>query len=147
MKDINELYSLVSTGSLSEKEALDILEKIEEYRHNGDHEAKNSLIVAAYNEHPYDFRIIDWYIVTLLDFADVSKNKKEIEEYKDKKESEIEEIRVKLLGKKGEITQLFDEFRNVLPEQKREFGQKLNQLKNAAAQKIEELKNMAAEKM
>ena len=61
---------------------------------------------------------------------------KEIEEYKDKKESEIEEIRVKLLGKKGEITQLFDEFRNVLPEQKREFGQKLNQLKNAAAQKL-----------
>ena len=70
---------------------------------------------------------------------------KEIEEYKDKKESEIEEIRVKLLGKKGEITQLFDEFRNVLPEQKREFGQKLNQLKNAAAQKIEELRNAAAE--
>lgn len=69
----------------------------------------------------------------------------EIEGYAQKTEQEIEEIRVKLLGKKGEITQLFDEFRNVLPEQKREFGQKLNQLKNAAAQKIEELRNSAAE--
>ena len=35
---------------------------------------------------------------------------------------EVEEIRVKLLGKKGDITKLFEEFRNVLPEQKREFG-------------------------
>lgn len=58
----------------------EILEKIEEYRHNGDHEAKNRLIVEAYNEHPYDFRIIDWYIVTLLDVADVENNKREIED-------------------------------------------------------------------
>ena len=42
---------------------------------------------------------------------------------------EVEEIRVKLLGKKGEITALFDQFRNVPSEQKREFGQKLNVLK------------------
>ncbi len=56
------------------------------------------------------------------------------------KAQEIEDARVRLLGKKGEITQLFDEFRTVAPELKREFGQKLNQLKNAAAAKIEELK-------
>ena len=37
----------------------------------------------------------------------------EIEELKAKKEQEIEEIRVKLLGKKGAVTQLFDEFRDV----------------------------------
>lgn len=53
------------------------------------------------------------------------------------KMQELEEIRTRLLGKKGEITRLFDEFRTVLPEQKREFGQKLNALKNAAAEKIE----------
>ena len=33
------------------------------------------------------------------------------------KEQEIEELRVKWLGKKGEITQLFEEFRGVSPEQ------------------------------
>ncbi len=55
---------------------------------------------------------------------------------------EVEEIRVKLLGKKGEITALFDEFRNVPAEQKREFGQKLNVLKTKAAEKIEELRQM-----
>lgn len=56
------------------------------------------------------------------------------------KEQEIEDIRVKWLGKKGEITQLFDEFRTVSPEQKREFGQKLNALKQAAQARIEEMR-------
>jgi len=60
-------------------------------------------------------------------------------------EQEIEEARVRLLGKKGSITALFEEFRTVAPEQKREFGQKLNILKNTAAAKIEELKEAAAE--
>ncbi|MCF0176731.1 MAG: phenylalanine--tRNA ligase subunit alpha [Bacteroidales bacterium] len=70
---------------------------------------------------------------------------KEIEELKCKKEQEIEEARVRLLGKKGEITRLFEDFRTVAPEQKREFGQKLNALKNAAAAKIEELRNAVGE--
>ena len=55
-----------------------------------------------------------------------------------KTEQEIEQARVRLLGKKGAVTALFEEFRTVAPELKREFGQKLNVLKNAAAAKIEE---------
>lgn len=69
----------------------------------------------------------------------------EIENLKCKGEQEIEEARVRLLGKKGAITGLFEEFRTVAPEMKREFGQKLNQLKNAAAAKIEDLKNTVEE--
>lgn len=57
---------------------------------------------------------------------------------------EVEEARVRLLGKKGEITKLFEEFRTCSPELKREFGKKLNELKQAAAAKIEELKDMTA---
>ena len=67
-----------------------------------------------------------------------------IDNLDDKTEAEVEEIRVKLLGKKGEITQLFDEFRTILPEQKREFGQKLNVLKKAAQEKIDQLREAAA---
>ena len=37
-------------------------------------------------------------------------------------EQEVEEARVRLLGKKGSITALFEEFRTVAPELKREFG-------------------------
>lgn len=65
----------------------------------------------------------------------------DIENLKAAKEQEIEELRVKFLGKKGEVTKLFDEFRNVPAEQKKLFGQRLNVLKTAAAAKIEELKN------
>ena len=57
----------------------------------------------------------------------------EIEALSCKSEQEIEEARVRLLGKKGSITALFEEFRTVAPELKREFGQKLNILKNTAA--------------
>jgi phenylalanyl-tRNA synthetase alpha chain len=65
----------------------------------------------------------------------------EIEQFAAKREPEIEELRVKLLGKKGVITQLFEEFRDVLPEQKKELGQALNTLKVTAARKIEELRD------
>lgn len=71
----------------------------------------------------------------------------EVEQLAVKKEQEIEEIRVRLLGKKGTITQLFDEFRDVLPEQKKELGQVLNKLKVAATQKIDELKALMEEGM
>ncbi len=71
----------------------------------------------------------------------------EVEQLAAKKEQEIEEIRVRLLGKKGTITQLFDEFRDVLPEQKRELGQVLNTLKVAATKKIDELRTILEESM
>ncbi|MCF0176990.1 MAG: phenylalanine--tRNA ligase subunit alpha [Bacteroidales bacterium] len=63
-----------------------------------------------------------------------------IKEMKAQKEQEIEDFRIALLGKKGELTRLFEEFRTVPAEQKRLFGQKLNLLKNEALVKIEALK-------
>lgn len=68
----------------------------------------------------------------------------EIKELKCKTEKDIEDARVRLLGKRGEITKLFEEFRTVAPELKKEFGQKLNVLKKEATAKIEELKAQAA---
>ena len=68
----------------------------------------------------------------------------EIKELKCKTEKDIEDAKVRLLGKKGEITKLFEEFRTVAPELKKEFGQKLNVLKKEATAKIEELKAQAA---
>lgn len=56
---------------------------------------------------------------------------------------EVEQFRIRLLGKKGEITALLKEFRNVPVEQKKEFGQKINTLKKLAQEKIEELKSGA----
>ena len=55
-------------------------------------------------------------------------------------QKQVEEARVRFLGRKGEITALFEEFRNVDKDMKREFGRILNELKQAAAAKIEQLK-------
>ena len=64
----------------------------------------------------------------------------EIKNLKCATDKEVEEARVRLLGKKGEVTKLFEEFRTIAPELKREFGQKLNILKKEATARIEELK-------
>ncbi len=68
----------------------------------------------------------------------------ELEALKSRTEKEVEEARVHFLGKKGEITKLFEEFRTVSPEMKKEFGQKLNILKKNAAEKIAQLKDLSA---
>ena len=64
----------------------------------------------------------------------------ELKELKCSTEKEVEEARVRFLGKKGSVTRLFEEFRTVAPEQKREFGQKLNLLKKEVSARIDELK-------
>lgn len=53
---------------------------------------------------------------------------------------ELETLRIKYLSKKGQISELFNDFRNVANEEKREVGQLLNELKNAAQDKINDLK-------
>ena len=53
---------------------------------------------------------------------------------------EVEALRIKYLSKKGEISALFNDFRNVPNEQKKEIGQKLNQLKVLATDKINALR-------
>ena len=53
---------------------------------------------------------------------------------------EIEALRVGWLGKKGSITLLFEEFRQVGAEEKRQFGQQINRLKQAALEKINALR-------
>jgi phenylalanyl-tRNA synthetase alpha chain len=68
---------------------------------------------------------------------------RELNELKCKTQKEVEEARIRLLGKKGSVTALMEQFRTVAPELKREFGQKLNELKKAATAKIEELKDSA----
>lgn len=64
----------------------------------------------------------------------------EIEALKAESQGEIETLRLKYLSKKGLVSQLFDEFRNVPPDLKRETGLLLNQLKTKAQEKIDGLK-------
>lgn len=53
---------------------------------------------------------------------------------------ELEALRIKYLSKKGEISALFNDFRNVANEEKKEIGKLLNELKNAAQDRINEIR-------
>lgn len=64
----------------------------------------------------------------------------EVNAFAAKNIEELEALRIKYLSKKGEISNLFNDFRSVPNEQKREVGQLLNDLKNKAQDRINELK-------
>ena len=72
----------------------------------------------------------------------------EIEDFNPATAADVEAFRIKILGKKGELGALMEEFKSVPAEQKRELGQRLNHLKNVATERIntlkEELQNAAA---
>ena len=65
----------------------------------------------------------------------------EVESLKAKSAKEAEELRISYLGKKGKITDLIKEFKNVASEEKKLYGQAINELKNKALEKINSLKS------
>ena len=64
----------------------------------------------------------------------------EVESFAPTTAAQVEEFRIKILGKKGELNALMEEFKQVPAEQKREMGQKINALKQAAQERINSLK-------
>jgi phenylalanyl-tRNA synthetase alpha chain len=65
---------------------------------------------------------------------------KEVEALEAHSAEEIEALRIKYLSRKGCITALMADFRNVPADQKKEVGIKINELKNKAFDKINSLK-------
>ena len=57
---------------------------------------------------------------------------------------QVEALRIKYLSKKGLVTELFNEFRDVPKEEKREIGQALNALRQAYEARINELREVSA---
>ena len=56
---------------------------------------------------------------------------------------EVEQLRLKYLSKRGEITALMQDFRNVAADQKKEIGIKINELKQMAQERINRLREMS----
>ena len=65
---------------------------------------------------------------------------KEVSQLSAKNAEDVERLRIKYLSKKGEISELMDEFRTVAKDKKKEFGMKINELKKLATEKINELR-------
>ena len=60
----------------------------------------------------------------------------EVNDFKATSKEELEAFRIKYIGKKGILNDLFAEFKNVANDQKKEFGQALNTFKKAAEEKV-----------
>jgi len=67
----------------------------------------------------------------------------EISDFKAKSSEEIEQFRIKFLGRQGVFKDLSANFRTVANEQKKEVGIKLNELKNLVQNKIENFSTSA----
>jgi len=62
-----------------------------------------------------------------------------IENFTPKTFEDLESFRISLVGKKGELTKLFEDFRNLNSEEKKYYGKLLNNLKNRVNEKIDNL--------
>lgn len=65
---------------------------------------------------------------------------KEVEAFKAETAAEAEELRIKYLGKKGLLNDLFADFKNVAAEERKETGLLLNDLKNRLQEKVNQIK-------
>jgi phenylalanyl-tRNA synthetase alpha chain len=57
---------------------------------------------------------------------------------------EVEQFRIKYLGRKGVLNDLFEGFKQVAPDQKKVLGQELNKLKNAVQERLDALQQATA---
>ncbi|WP_303822690.1 phenylalanine--tRNA ligase subunit alpha [Apibacter mensalis] len=75
----------------------------------------------------------------------IKKYLEEVESFTSQKTEDVEQFRIKYLGKKGILNDLFQKFKEVPNENKKEFGQLINNLKQSVAQKINTLKENVSE--
>ena len=76
----------------------------------------------------------------------IKKDLEDILNFNSDSEAEIEEFRVKYLGKKGLLNSYFVEFKSLESDQKKKLGSLLNELKNSAQQKVDNLKSNNSKK-
>ena len=74
-------------------------------------------------------------------FEKIDSIKKDLTSYSVASEEELEDYRLKYIGRKNILNDLFEDFKKVPNEQKKEFGVALNGLKILAQDKFEELVN------
>ena len=68
-----------------------------------------------------------------------------VNQFETKSSKELEAFRIKYLGSKGHLKQLFNDFKDVEPSLKKEIGQALNGLRSSATEKLNSLKSALEE--
>jgi len=83
---------------------------------------------------------IDFYKNILSMLQKISDLLNEVVSFSVKNPEQLEIFRLKYLSKKGLLSDLFEDFKNVPSSEKKEIGQKLNLLKQNAQEKYNSLK-------
>ena len=73
--------------------------------------------------------------------SQIEKKIKQASAFKAKDLKELEDFRIKFLGKKGHISYFFSEFKKVNSSEKKAYGLAINQLKKITLQKLEDFKS------
>lgn len=68
----------------------------------------------------------------------------EVTQFQTVDKQEIEQFRIRFIGKKGVLNDFFEKFKEVPKEQKKDFGQKINTLKQAVQEKLQALQEATA---
>ena len=76
----------------------------------------------------------------------INKLKSEVDNFTTDTLNDLENFRIRFLGKKGFIPLLFSDFSSVSPDQKRKYGKLINDLKNLTIEKITSLKAILEKK-
>ena len=92
---------------------------------------RDNAVVALFGIKQYTYMTINERISGLLS---------QVESMNAANAEELEALRIKFLSKKGEITALMADFRNVPAEQKKAVGMKINELKQTALERINSLR-------
>jgi phenylalanyl-tRNA synthetase alpha chain len=77
----------------------------------------------------------------------ITQYRAEINAFSTANADEVEQFRIKFLGTKGIIKDIFDEFKAVSPEEKRTLGKVLNEFKQLAEAKYQTLKDQSEEEV
>ena len=78
--------------------------------------------------------------------SQIEKKIKEASAFKAKDLKELEDFRIKFLGKKGHISYFFSEFKKVNSSEKKAYGLAINELKKITLQKLEDFKSKSNSK-
>lgn len=74
----------------------------------------------------------------------IEKISKEVNEFQINNADDLERFRLEFLGKKGSVTLIFEDFKNLSKDDKKEYGQVINILKKTAQQKYDANKNLSS---
>ncbi|KAA5543406.1 phenylalanine--tRNA ligase subunit alpha [Adhaeribacter rhizoryzae] len=72
-------------------------------------------------------------------FEKVNKVTQEVEAFVIQNKEALEQFRISYTGRKGQIADLFDDIKNIAPEQRKAYGQEVNKLKELAQTKFNQM--------